>query len=233
MMLLRHFIPILFSITLMATSSPADKAEVYPKLTTQSGRQFLEVSVLEIEPDRITIMHKNGGCRLPIEDLPMPFQQQLGISFDDAARNYREERHVKQSIAQEAALKAQEEEARKRQRAMISRIVEQQEKELSQDAKVKVIEKHADGYLCKVVYPITVDVTKLVTSTLGAKKTIIVGKKTIYPSDFEAALIYLISEKSLGSGREYPLRILHDQAYSYIDKFGDACHIQQFKAITP
>ena len=124
-------------------------------------------------------MHKNGGCRLPIEDLPMPFQQQLGISFDDAARNYREERQVKQSIAQEAALKAQEEEARKRQRAMISRIVEQQEQELSQVTKVKVAKKHADGYLCKVVSPITIDVTQQITTTLGGRKTIVVGKKTV------------------------------------------------------
>ncbi len=232
-MLQRHLIPLMFSSIFIGASSPAEDSEVYPKLTTQSGRHFLEVKVLKIEPDSITIMHKEGGCRLKTEDLSPSFQKKLGISFDDAARAYRERRLSKQSAVQKNALQAQQKEARKRQRAMISRIIEQQELELSQDAKVKVVEKHADGYLCKVVYPITIDVTKQVTTTLGARKIIVVGKKTIYPNDFEAELIYLLSEKPLSNGREYPLRILHDQPYSYTNKLGDSSHIQMFKVITP
>ena len=188
-MLQRHLIPLIFSSIFIGASSPAGDSEIYPKLTTQSGRHFLEVKVLKIEPDSITIMHKEGGCRLKVEDISPSFQDKLGIRLDDAAIAYRKQRLSKQSVALTKALQAQEQEARKRQRAMISRIIEQQEREFSQDAKVKIVEKHADGYLCKVVYPVTVDVTKQVTTTLGARKTIVVGKKTIYPRDFQAELI--------------------------------------------
>jgi hypothetical protein len=80
---------------------------------------------------------------------------------------------------------------------MISRIIEQQERELSRVAKVNVVEKHDAGHLGKVVYPITVDVTQQITTKLGGHKTIVAGKKTIYPKEFEAELIYLISAHPL------------------------------------
>jgi hypothetical protein len=224
---------LIFSSVLIGSKIHAEDAKIYPLLKTQSGQQFSEVRVLKVEPDSITIMHKDGGCRLKVEDLPTTLQQELGISYNDSAITYRKKRDSERSVAQKSAQLAHNVAARKRQRAMISRIVEQQEQELSQVAKVKVVEKHADGYLCKVVYPITIDVTQQITTTLGAKKTIIVGKKTIYPKEFEAELIYLISQKKLGRGREYAVRILHEEPYSYTPESGYTAHIQRYKVIKP
>ncbi|MFT5881736.1 MAG: hypothetical protein ACI9FG_000223 [Crocinitomicaceae bacterium] len=59
-------------------------------LKTYSGQQFSNVKVLKVEPDNITIMHKDGGCRLKVEDLPATLQQELGISYNDSAIIYRE-----------------------------------------------------------------------------------------------------------------------------------------------
>lgn len=230
----RHLLQsLLFSSVLIGSKIHAEDAKIYPQLKTHSGQQFSEVKVLKVEPDSITIMHKDGGCRLKVEDLPTTLQQELGITYNDSAIAYREKRNSKRSAAKKSAQRAYEAEARKRQRAMISRIVEQQEQELSQVAKVKVVEKHADGYLCKVAYPITIDVTQQITTTLGGKKTIVTGKKTIYPKEFEAELIYLISEKPLGRGREYVLRILHEAPYSYTPDSGFTAYIQRYKVITP
>ncbi|WP_347440877.1 hypothetical protein [Rubritalea sp.] len=233
LVMLRRYFFLLINLSIsIGTLWAVEDTVTLAKLTTQCGRLFIEVKVLKVEPDSITIMHKDGGCRLKIEDLPLTFQKKLGMSLDDAAKAYRKERQSKQLAVQKKQLKAQEEQARRRQRAMIARIVEQQEQEFSQDAKIKVIEKHSDGYLCQVVYPMTVDITKQVTSTLGSTKTSVVGKKTIYPSKFEADLIYLVSEKRLKSGREYPLRILHVDPYCYSNKAGYTRHIEKYKVIT-
>ena len=178
----RHLLQLLLYCSLLiGATARAEDSKIYPKLMTHSGKQFSDVKVLKVEPDSITIMHQNGGCRLKVEDLPTTLQKELGIAYNDSAIAYRKKHNDERSAALKTAQLAHEAEARKRQRAMISRIIEQQEQELSQKAKVKVVEKHADGYLCKVVYPITIDVTKQITTTLGAKKTIIVGKKTFFP----------------------------------------------------
>ncbi|PQJ27407.1 hypothetical protein [Rubritalea profundi] len=170
---------LIFSSLLIGAKIQAEGGKIYPLLKTHSGQQFSEVKVLQVEPDSITIMHKDGGCRLKVEDLPTALQQELGISYNDSAITYREKRNSERSVAQKSAQIAHDIAARKRQRAMISRIVEQQEQELSQVTKVKVVKKHADGYLCKVVSPITIDVTQQITTTLGGRKTIVVGKKTV------------------------------------------------------
>lgn len=201
----------------------------YAELTTTDGLKYNSVRVLDVHPDSITIMHKNGGCRLKVEQLPLEIQTQLNISLNQEALRYRDARETKKTSAKKAQREAELEEARRRQSAFIAQIVAQQELELSREAKVTVKERHNNGYLCSVAYPVLTDITQSTRSTLGQQKTIVVGKKKSFIPAPE--LIYLVSERKLAKGRSYEMRILHEEPYSYTQRNGFISHIEMYRVI--
>ncbi|MFC4995417.1 hypothetical protein [Rubritalea tangerina] len=207
-------------------------AQEFDSLTTRAGKIFQSVKILKLEADGITIMHRDGGCRILVEDLPPNIQKQLGISDNEAAQTLRAQRSQTQKHLAEKQRQAHELAARKKQRAMIAKLVAQQEWEYSKEAKVTVLKKHEKGYICQAVHPVLVDVTKQVTTTLGGKKTIVVGKKRIFPDHKLSPKIFLLSEKRLSPGRAYELRILHEEPYVYSHPDGTTQHIEQYRSIT-
>ena len=69
--------------------------------TTKDGKTYQEVSVVRAEPDAVTILHHNGGARVPLKNLPPELQKRF--NFDPATAESAEQARA---IAEEENRKA-------------------------------------------------------------------------------------------------------------------------------
>ena len=94
----------LISLLLIACSCSVLAAEkpTFETLTTEEGDVYHAVTVMTVKPDRIFIMHLDGGRNIKVEDLSADLQKELGIELNDEAKEYR----VKVNEARKSRAKA-------------------------------------------------------------------------------------------------------------------------------
>lgn len=91
----------------------AEGPKTFDELTT-AKRVYRKVTVQEVEPDGIKILHESGLAKVRFEDLPEPLQREFGFDLE-AAEEFRKELQLKEREAEEwQNRQAQELERRRR-----------------------------------------------------------------------------------------------------------------------
>jgi hypothetical protein len=98
------------------------KATKFETLTTVDGKTYSGVTVREVTPSGIKILHEAGVATLPFEKLPKEIQDQLGGFDSDAAAKHRATEEAKQRQNEEGIAAAE------RANAEIAKQVEQDKK---------------------------------------------------------------------------------------------------------
>jgi hypothetical protein len=74
---------------------------------TIDGKVYQNVTVLHVEPDAVTILHKDGGALVPLELLPDDLQKRF--HYDPAKAKAAADQRMQQEIADARALRAERE----------------------------------------------------------------------------------------------------------------------------
>lgn len=56
---------------------------------------------MSIAPDGIVVMHRDGGCRIDVKELPQPTRKDLKIDTGEAAEKFRSQRKSAQKAQRE------------------------------------------------------------------------------------------------------------------------------------
>lgn len=198
---------LLFSAFLTAIHAK-DSFPAYAELTTNSGVTYSNVKVLSVAPDGAVIMHSNGGCHIDVKDLPLKISQELKIQEGEAAEQYRAQRKATQQAHLTDDLKDEERAARKKQRALVAKIITDQEQQLSTPARVKILYKIKDGYLAQLSHGVLTQTTVITTNAFGTERELPGGKKWIYPELYDCCMVLVTSDATLLLGSIFKAKIL-------------------------
>src|SRR5277367_380346 len=76
---------------------------------TTDGKLYQNVSVIKVEDDAVTILHKNGGALVPLDKLPPDLQKRF--HYDPVKAKIAAAARAKQDAANAVALEAEKEQA--------------------------------------------------------------------------------------------------------------------------
>ena len=144
--------------------------EKIPDLKTLSGKTYRNVTVSDITPSEIRIMHESGAARIQMEDLSADLKAKFGYDPEKAKAHERAEAEKEKAkaeaiakareraeaakAAKAEAAKAAEAEAAKAAKAEAAKAAEEKQalQPKMKGAVLEVIQSHEGGALCKVAY---------------------------------------------------------------------------------
>ena len=74
------------------------------KLVLKDGTTYLDVSIIKVQPDSLTVLHKDGGAKIPFENLPDDICKLYNITVEQALQ-YRATIKQEQELASVVYLK--------------------------------------------------------------------------------------------------------------------------------
>lgn len=92
----------IFLVAILVVFSTSLRAEDW---TTIDGKVYQNVTVLHVEPDAVTILHKDGGALVPLELLPDDLQKRF--HYDPTKAKAAADERMQQEIADARALRAE------------------------------------------------------------------------------------------------------------------------------
>lgn len=96
---------------LLACAVVGAAEDKFDKIVTSDGTEYTSVTVMEVEPDRLTLMHSSGVVKVEFKDLPEDIQKKYGYEPEKASQHIQEreaqelqkqklaaQRHAKESV---------------------------------------------------------------------------------------------------------------------------------------
>ena len=68
----------------VSTQAPAQPPVHFDELVLNDGTPYLDVTVVKVAPDSLTVMHRDGGAKIPIEKLPSYICKLYGLTSEQA-----------------------------------------------------------------------------------------------------------------------------------------------------
>ena len=128
--------------------------EKIPDLKTLSGKTYRNVTVSDITPSEIRIMHESGAARIQMEDLSADLKAKFGYDPEKAKAHERAEAEKEKAKAEAIAKARERAEAAKAAKAEAAKAAEEKQalQPKMKGAVLEVIQSHEGGALCKVAY---------------------------------------------------------------------------------
>jgi hypothetical protein len=195
-------------------------------LTTNDGKTYNAVTVREVTPAGIRIMHSAGAATLPFENLPKEVQDQLGGFDTEKAVAYRQ-----------AEARRADENAERMNAEHAARVAERNAKldaqvdlETSERGVVKVLSVTSEGALCMVAWEVDVVVKTPRKDAFGRQHYDISTKKGL--STFSKSPIFVYGLGGVVDDSTVAVAIKRmAAAYSYKSAGGAAKTVSAYKLI--
>jgi hypothetical protein len=114
----------LFAVPERNVTSSQDEFKYLDSLVTNKGKEYVKVTIQELTPSGIKIIHQSGVVTIRFEDLSKELQESLGGFDAELARKYREE---------ESRIREQRAKAHARSMARDSEIIRQRQEQQRQE----------------------------------------------------------------------------------------------------
>lgn len=198
----------------------------FEKLTTTNGKEYTSVTVKEVTPAGIKIMHSSGAATLPYQNLTKEIQDQLGGFDPEKAAIFLKEqsaRDIKNAQHAEALHAASVRAEKAKQQSKVDFAT-------AQKGVVEIISVTRDGALCKIGWEIEVKTKIPKRDAFGREYFETQKKKAV--AEYQDAPIFIHGLAGVVDGEIVAVAIKRlEDSYSYTNVAGAAKTVAAYKLI--